>query len=158
MGYFGERPRKDLVDTAAQTGTVTGICVRPHKREPAVAVQEWPLGAKELDHARRSKRAVTLIAVEDLAAASATLGSEVRHVDTRRNVLVEGVNLLTLIGRQFQVGEVVLEGTQCCDPCQLMEKTVGEGAFAALVGRGGLCASVVKSGTIRVGDTIQLCD
>lgn len=158
MGYFGERPREDLVRGAAQSGTVEAICVRPHKREPVVAVQEWPLAAQELDHARRSKRAVTLIAVEDLGAIAATLGRDVDHANTRRNVLVRGVNLLTLIDRTFRVGDVVLRGTRHCDPCERMDKTLGPGGFAAMVGRGGLCASIVETGTIRVGDVVELVD
>ncbi|MCP4808441.1 MAG: MOSC domain-containing protein [Proteobacteria bacterium] len=156
MGYFGERPREDLVRGAAQSGTVDAISIRPHKREPVVAVDAWELDDGALDHARRSKRAVTLIAVEDIGAIAATLGREVEHTNTRRNVLVRGVNLLTLIDQNFRIGEVVLRGTRCCDPCERMDKTLGPGGFAAMVGRGGLCASIVETGTIRVGDTIEL--
>lgn len=156
MAYFGEKPKRELVDKARQRGVVRGIVLRPTKRAPVAQVQEWPLGAKELDHARRAHRAVTLVAVEDLEAATRTYGEPVTHAASRRNVLVEGVNLLTLIDREFRVGEVLLRGTQTCDPCALMEKTVGQGGFAALVGRGGLCCAIVETGTIRVGDEVAL--
>ena len=156
MAYFGEKPKRELVDKGRQRGTVRAIALRPAKRAPVALVQEWPLGAKELDHARRAHRAVTLIAVEDLEAASRTFGRPVEHTATRRNVLVEGIHLLTLIDREFRIGEVVLRGTQTCDPCGLMEQTVGEGGFAALVGRGGLCCAIVETGTLRVGDEVAL--
>jgi len=156
MSYFGEKPRRDLVDGAGQVGVIRAIALRASRRQPVAMVQEWPLAAKELDHARKAHRAVTLVAVEDLEAATRTFGAPVEHAATRRNVLVEGINLLTLIDREFRIGEVVLKGTQTCDPCGLMEQTVGEGGFAALVGRGGLCCSIVRTGTIRVGDEVRL--
>ncbi|HJN74925.1 MAG TPA: MOSC domain-containing protein [Myxococcota bacterium] len=156
MAYFGEKPLQDLVDKADQRGAVRAISLRPTRREAVVQVQQWPLGDRDKDHARAANRAVTLIAVEDLEAASRTLGEPVEHAATRRNVLVEGINLLTLIDREFRVGEVVLRATRTCDPCPNMEQTVGPGALAALVGRGGLCCAIVESGTIRVGDEVSL--
>ena len=45
----------------------------------------------------------------------------------RRNVVVSGIPLVALKGRRFRIGEVVLEGTDDCDPCSRMEAALGAG-------------------------------
>ena len=56
---------------------------------------------------------------------------------------------------RFSVGEVILEGTIPCDPCERMEAMLGPGGYAAMFGMGGLCARLVRGGTIRVGDEVR---
>jgi MOSC domain-containing protein YiiM len=72
----------------------------------------------------------------------------------RRNVVVSGIPLIALKGRRFRIGEVLLEGTGPCDPCSKMEAALGEGAYNAMRGHGGLCARIVEGGWIRLGDAV----
>jgi len=37
-----------------------------------------------------------------------------------------------------------------------MEENLGKGGVAAMLGHGGLCAKIVESGEIAVGDTISV--
>ena len=101
-------------------------------------------------------REVTLIQHEHLSAVAALTGRD--SVDPgllRRNIVVSGINLLALQERTFQLGDVVLEGTGPCVPCERMEQNLGVGGYNAMIGHGGICARVVSAGTVRVGDVVS---
>lgn len=70
----------------------------------------------------------------------------------RRNVLVSGVDLNSLIGKRFRIGEVVLTGSEECTPCFWMNEAVSEGALDWLKGKGGLRCRIETSGTLKTGD------
>ncbi|MFM8717836.1 MAG: formate dehydrogenase accessory sulfurtransferase FdhD [Spartobacteria bacterium] len=70
----------------------------------------------------------------------------------RRNVLVSGVDLNSLIGRQFRLGGLVFEGVEECNPCYWMDEAVAPGANAFLVGRGGLRCRILEDGLIACGE------
>ncbi|WP_049927066.1 MOSC domain-containing protein [Halopiger goleimassiliensis] len=100
---------------------------------------------------------VTLIEVEALEAARREYDLEIRPRETRRNVLTRGVPLNHLVDREFTVGEATLVGERLCEPCSYMESLAErEGAAEALVHRGGLNANVLESGTIAVGDGVEI--
>ena len=97
---------------------------------------------------------VTLIEAEDLEAIEGTTGIRVSKGEHRRNLITRKVRLGSLRGKQFQIGEVVLEYDRPRPPCSYVESLSEPGMTRALVGRGGICARVVKSGLIRAGDAI----
>jgi MOSC domain-containing protein YiiM len=67
----------------------------------------------------------------------------------RRNVITAGVDLNTLIGREFEVQGVRFLGTEESRPCYWMDRAVAAGAEAAMRGRGGLRAKILTSGLLR---------
>ncbi len=67
----------------------------------------------------------------------------------RRNVLTEGIDLNTLIGRRFTLQGVEFAGTEECRPCYWMEQAVGTGAEAWLRGRGGLRCRILSDGWLH---------
>lgn len=69
----------------------------------------------------------------------------------RRNVLVRGLDLNSLIDREFRLGDVALRGSGECSPCYWMDEAVAPGAFEWLKGRGGLRCRITGSGMLRVG-------
>lgn len=69
----------------------------------------------------------------------------------RRNVLVSGVDLNTLIGKHFRIGEVKFSGSEECSPCYWMDKAVGEGAHEGLKGNGGLRCRIESTGILKTG-------
>jgi len=83
-------------------------------------------------------------------------GTEFAFTDSRRNLFVEGTELMWLIGRDFQIGTARFRGVKYCDPCQRPSKLSGKTRSfkEAFLDRGGLRADVLESGTIRVGDVL----
>jgi MOSC domain-containing protein YiiM len=67
----------------------------------------------------------------------------------RRNVITEGLDLNSLIGKEFELQGVRFFGTEECRPCYWMDRAVGPGALQAMQGRGGLRARILTSGTLR---------
>lgn len=69
----------------------------------------------------------------------------------RRNVLVEGLDLMAQVGVRFSVGGVEFEGTGESAPCYWMNQAVCEGAEEWLRGNGGLRARIVRDGSLTLG-------
>ena len=100
---------------------------------------------------------MTLIQQEHLNAVSSILRK--KRIDpklTRRNIVVSGINLLSLKHHQFRIGDVTLETTGICAPCSRMEENLGAGGYNAMRGHGGITATVIEDGEIKLGDTIEL--
>lgn len=101
------------------------------------------------------KRGITLIQAEHLPVIAALAGhAAVAPATLRRNLVVSGIPLAALKGNRFRIGEVLLEGTDSCDPCSRMEDALGAGGYNAMRGMGGLCARILEGGTLRVGDAV----
>ena len=75
--------------------------------------------------------------------------------ETRRNLVTRGVPLNHLVGRQFTIGEVLLEGVELCEPCGHLEKLTVPGIRKALTHRGGLRARIITGGKLREGNRIR---
>ena len=69
----------------------------------------------------------------------------------RRNVIVSGANLNSLIGEEFELQGLRFLGTAHCRPCYWLDQAFAPGAEAWLKGNGGLRAQILTSGTLRVG-------
>ena len=113
------------------------------------------IGAAQFRGRRSPEKEVTLIAREAIEAANDEFNYTIEHLETRRNLLTEGVPLNELVGKSFRVGDVLLKGLELCEPCGYLEKRTFNGIKAALQGRGGLRCCVIEGGVIRVGDAIE---
>jgi MOSC domain-containing protein YiiM len=72
----------------------------------------------------------------------------------RENITTEALDVnARLIGQKLRVGEVELEVSTVCEPCELMEQ-IRTGLMTELLGRRGMLCRVIKGGTIRGGDEI----
>ena len=69
----------------------------------------------------------------------------------RRNVITRGMDLNSLIGREFAIQGVRFLGTAECSPCHWQDGAFAPGTEAALEGRGGLRAKILTDGILRVG-------
>jgi len=136
-----------------------GQAMRSVQSAVAVAGQglvgdRYQAGTGQWCYDRRLYDDVTLIASEALDAAGAEHGVHLHTGAARRNVETRGVDLQALVGRTFQIGEVVLRGNRACEPCRYLDRVTGQPAKAALAGRGGLRATVITGGAVRVGDPV----
>lgn len=145
-----------------QTGQVAWIGLSPSRRSPLESVQqvqaEVGTGLAGDHHAvsGRSKREVTLIQAEHLQVVGQLLGrtEPIDPSQTRRNIVVTGINLLALRNSRFRIGSALLEGTGPCAPCSRMEENLGSGGYQAMRGHGGITAKVLEAGPIQVGDPV----
>ena len=72
----------------------------------------------------------------------------------RENIVVRGLGVQGVpFGSRLRLGGVEIELTKECTPCKMLEG-VRPGLMKALVGRRGVYARVLTSGTLRVGDAI----
>ena len=72
--------------------------------------------------------------------------------EMRRNVLISGIDLNSLIGKRFRLGGIEFSGSEECAPCYWMESAVGPGAHEWLKGNGGLRCRIETSGQLTTGD------
>jgi MOSC domain-containing protein YiiM len=102
-------------------------------------------------HARPGgKRQVLLIDVETLRAMELAPGM------VRENITTEGLDVNALkIGQRLRVGEVELEVSLVCEPCDQLEK-LRAGLKNEMVGRRGMLCRVLRGGTVKEGDPIAV--
>lgn len=103
--------------------------------------------------------AVTLIAVEALAAMATELGvSPFDPLLARRNVVLRGAELAPMLGE-----EIVLESRgdsvrllvgRPANPCAWMDRVLAPGAHAAMRGRGGVRCRVLSDGVLSRGPAV----
>ncbi len=59
-------------------------------------------------------------------------------------------------GGRFRVGEATFEHRGPRSVCRYIGRLTEPGMTGALKGRGGICARVIETGTVRVGDEIEV--
>ncbi len=149
-----------LMARLPRAGRVDWIGVRPKRDAPmreldAVVARTGAGLAGDRYAGGSGKRGITLIQAEHLPVIAALSGHEaVAAATLRRNLVVSGLPLVALKGRRFRIGEVLMEGTDACDPCSRMEEALGPGGYNAMRGLGGLCARILAGGTIHLGDAV----
>jgi MOSC domain-containing protein YiiM len=100
-------------------------------------------------------REVTLIEMEAIEALARDKKIELGPGQARRNLVTRAVPLNHLVGKEFQIGEVILKGIRLCEPCGHLESLTANGVKDGLVHRGGLRAQILRGGTLRAGDSIR---
>ena|SRR5919201_6337723 len=99
-------------------------------------------------------RALTLIAAEALEAFEAETGISLSAAESRRNVLVRGIDVNALVGKRFRIGDVDCAGVELCEPCAHLQGMTRPGVIDGMVHRAGLNADVLTDGEITVGDAV----
>lgn len=157
-----ESPLQEMMQHFVHSGTVEWIGLRPGPRQPLVEVPEaFARIGTGLDGDRykgkpESKRQISLIQAEHLEAVGSYLGQEpISPFLTRRNLVVRGINLLSLKDKRFSIGEAILEFSGECHPCSRMEQNLGEGGYNAMRQHGGILVRVIQEGLIKVGDRVS---
>ncbi len=149
---------------------VVAIHVAPQRGASHVALDQATLvpgrGIEgDHHHARPSgvpASEVTLIEAETVAALNANTGLSIEASATRRNIVTQGIDLNSLVGKRFSIGNVLLEGIEPCDPCASLGRRLATASVPApaivraLANRGGLRACVVEGGTLTPGTEIRL--
>ncbi|MFW0772906.1 MOSC domain-containing protein [Paenarthrobacter nitroguajacolicus] len=117
------------------------------------------VGDRFFGKAAHMDAAVTLFAVEALEAIASELGAgPFDPLLTRRNVVLRGVELAPLLGRDFTIesrGDVVrLKAGRPAHPCAWMDEMLAPGAHKAMRGRGGVRCQVIGGGLLHRGPAV----
>ncbi len=101
---------------------------------------------------------VTLIQEEPFSALAMNHGVQIEPKELRRNIVTRGVDLRSLIGRDFQIGDrAIFRGRKAWPPCSHIVKLSGRREiFHFLAEQTGIGVDVLVGGTIRVGDVIRM--
>jgi MOSC domain-containing protein YiiM len=153
-----------------RTGTLLDVFVAPVAGAPMVSVgsarclagvglegDRYALGTGHYSDRPGRDRQVTLLQVETLEELSRA-GLELTALQSRRNLVTRGVDLLGLVGRELWVGEVLLRVCRVSEPCRHLEELTGFSLLEPLLHRGGVNCEIVRGGTVRTGDPVVPVD
>ena len=101
---------------------------------------------------------LSLIEAEAIDAFKAESGIDLTGGESRRQVIVRGVDLGDFIGKRFRVGEVECEGEERCEPCNHLAGMLQTQVVLKGLLHTGLRARVLRGGTLRAGDSVELVD
>ena len=114
-------------------------------------------GKLSRDTGQPSRRQVSLIEREQIAEHVAALGMEnIAPGAVRSNIETTGINLVSVLGKEIQIGEAVLFLHSQRDPCRKMDALCQGLRERMMHGRQGVLAEVRRPGKIRVGDPIRV--
>ncbi|MGY1696476.1 MOSC domain-containing protein [Geodermatophilus sp. SYSU D00814] len=151
------------------TGTLTEIWLTPTAAAPMRRVtsarlvagrglegDRYALGGGTWAQYPDLEKQLTLIDAADVAAVAAEMGAPLTPGDTRRNLVTTGIELPSLVGRWFAVGDALLFGAKRCPPCTHLERLTGVRLVKAMVHRGGVNAGVFAGAEVAEGAVVRL--
>ncbi len=100
-------------------------------------------------------RQITLFEIEALEAIKRDYDIDFEPHEHRRNVTLRGVPLNHLVGKQFRLGQAVLEATRLSTPCRHIEEVTGKEVFNPMLHRSGLNCMIIESAIVKVGDQVM---
>ncbi len=150
---------KTLRSNFPHQGSLVWIGLRPAKNQPMLEATSVNAGTEyglqgDYYSAKSNKRQVTLFQFEDLTTIESFLGRPVSPALFRRNLLIKGINLMSLKAQTFMLGDALFKVTGICHPCSKMETALGMGGYNAMRSHCGMTAQVIRSGMIQIGDSL----
>ena len=104
-----------------------------------------------------TSRQVTLMEREQIADHAVALGMDsIAPGLVRANIETTGIDLVSLVGQEVEIGETVLFLNAPRDPCEKMDAICQGLRERMLPNRQGVVAEVRRSGKVRVGDEIRV--
>jgi len=97
---------------------------------------------------------ITLIEAETIETMSRELDYDIPAGASRRQIMVKGVKLNELVGKNLRLGQILVRVEDKCNPCNNMEKKIGVGARNAMNDRGGIRCRIIEGGELNVGNKI----
>ena len=147
-------------------GVVKGVCLSATEGGVAREVPEAVAtagagleGDRYCTFGASAETQLTLIQIEAVNEFNEAFATDLPATAFRRNVITEGVDLNTLEGRIFTVGDVQLRGVELCEPCAYLQKLLDiPGLVKQLTHKGGLRCEILRGGVIRPGDQVCATD
>ena len=121
-------------------------------KELQCVAQRGIVGDRFFDHKDNYKGQITFFSWEIFEQLrQAVHAPDAKPSAMRRNVLVSGIDLTSLVGKIFEIQGIRFEGTEECKPCYWMDQAIGPGAEIFLKDKGGLRARILSDGILSVG-------
>ena len=150
--------------------TITALYITPAKSQPLIDVAQveaiagrglvgdrYYLGTGYYSGKPGWGANVSLLAAEAIDAVNAGHAQHFTGAMLRRNIVTRGIDVETLIGREFQLGTAVLRGLKRYPPCRHLAELCGAPELIRYLAYcGGIGAEVVASGVIAVGDEVTI--
>ena len=100
---------------------------------------------------------LSLIESENIDYYNTKYGLNISYVDFRRNIITKKIQLNNLIGKNFFIGKVQVEGIDLCRPCRHLTEILNqENILKEFLRKGGLRCRILTSSTISIGDKIKI--
>jgi MOSC domain-containing protein YiiM len=153
-----------------ETASVDAIAIADHAEAPMQQIMTArAIPGRGLDGDRYANRAgtftprsgsgsgydLTLIEAEVLDELTLPDGQQLGYAEARRNIVSRGIDLNSLVGQRFRIGDVECVGRRLCEPCAHLERLTHRGVLRKLIHRGGLRADILTAGSITVGAAIE---
>ena len=141
-------------------GTIIAVCTSPKKGERKKnvgrAMAKIDHGLVTDAHAGNWHRQISLLAMESIEKMQAA-GLQVGPGDFAENLTIRGMGLMNdyAVGTRFRIGEAEVEVTQIGKECHT-RCAIYRQAGDCVMPREGIFVKVLKEGTVRVGDEIEL--
>lgn len=103
-------------------------------------------------------RQVTILSTVDWLQVCKEIDADLPWTIRRANLLVDKLTFSQAdVGKTLRIGDIELEITRETDPCSRMDDQ-HQGLKSALMSewRGGVCCKVIKAGSLKVGDSVEL--
>ena len=140
-------------------GSVLALALRPQKggaMSLAECITLTPENGVQGDHGTSQRRQVTLLDEAAWQTACSEVGTELDWTIRRANILVQGLELPSLLNQQIRVGTALVEVIGEVTPCHFMD-AAKPGLEAALTPdwRGGVYARIIESGHVEIDGNIS---
>ena len=145
----------EWIGVRAKSGDIQSI-------DKVIALEGRGLEGDKITLKKSKKRQVTLMQKEHisviLSLAQEQDQSKINRIEYyfKRNLLISKYNIDNLKGKYFRIGKAKFFGTGDCKPCKKIEILLGKTMLDAMQGMGGITASVVESGEIKINDNLYL--
>lgn len=143
-------------------GEVVAVNTSPERGQLKRPVEEGRFienfGLENDGHGGDWERQVSLLALEDIEEAARQHNLQVKPGDFAENITTRGLELWSLpVGTRLKIGkEAILEVTQFGK--EKHESVVTRTLGVSLIPDAGLFARVIRGGTVRAGDAIEVLD
>ncbi|MDB2405468.1 MOSC domain-containing protein [Arcobacteraceae bacterium] len=101
-------------------------------------------------------REISILPFESLSLCNNRIDSHLDFLDLRRNLIIKEFDYETLKDKVFCIGEVHFKIVRTCPPCRYLSRLLDVDMMVGLKYIGGYRATILKSGTIKVGDTLTI--
>jgi MOSC domain-containing protein YiiM len=152
---------------------VIGIFIAPTAGAPMRSVQaaqaiahaglegdRYSTGSGSWNKDRKGKRQISIMDLSAFSEANKRFVVPYHPEWTRRNIITDNVDLMSLIGKEFRIGPVKVRGVKYCEPCDrpdVLSKQHGfdrQGFKTAFEKTAGILVEVLNDGIIMVDDPV----